>query len=112
MISDRLLRFGAELVFSMCDSEGNLKQNVQINIDERPCARSTRKGTREFDLENKSSGQITHILSQAIGQIVDIAVEKECPIVIEKLDFSSKKSRLREYDKRYAKMLSQFAYSK
>lgn len=33
-------------------------------------------------------------------------------MVIEKLDFSAKKSRLREQSKRYRKMLSQFAYSK
>ena len=100
------------IAWAYCDSEGNQKPRGQINIDERPCARSTRKGTREFDLENSSSGQTTHILSQAIGQIVDLAVEKECPIVIEKLDFSSKKSRLREHSKGYARMLSQFAYSK
>ncbi len=79
-----------------CDSEGNLKRAGQINLD----------------LNNQSSGQTTHILSQAIGEIIDLAVEKECPIVIEKLDFSSKKSRLREQGKRRAKMLSQFAYSK
>ncbi len=32
--------------------------------------------------------------------------------MIEKLDFSSKKNRLRESSKRYARMLSSFAYSK
>ena len=84
------------IAWAYCDNEGNLKQHGQINID----------------LENKSSGQTTNILSQAIGQIIDIAVEKECPIVIEKLDFSSKKSRLREHSKSYARMLSSFAYSK
>jgi len=84
------------IAWAYCDSEGNLKQQGQINID----------------LEGKSSGQATHILSQAIGQVIDVAVEKECPIVIEKLDFSSKKTRLREHSKRYAKSLSQFAYSK
>ncbi len=84
------------IAWAYCDSEGNLKQHGQIKID----------------LENKSSGQTTHILSQAIGQIIDIAVDMRCPIVIEKLDFSSKKSRLREHNKGYARMLSQFAYSK
>ncbi|MGK7935092.1 MAG: hypothetical protein AB4206_04715 [Xenococcaceae cyanobacterium] len=77
-------------------NEGNLKQHGQIKIN----------------LEDKSSGQAAHILSLAIGQIIDIAVEKECPIIIEKLDFSSKKSRLRQQGKRYAKMLSNLAYSK
>ena len=84
------------IAWAYCDNEGNLKQHGQINID----------------LENKSSGQTTHILSQAIGQIIDIAVDMRCLIVIEKLDFSSKKSRLREHLLRYAQMLSQFAYSK
>ena len=84
------------IAWAYCDNEGNLKQQGQINID----------------LTNKTSGQATHILSQAIGRVIDIAVEKECPIVIEKLDFSSKITRLREHSKRYAKMLSQFAYVK
>ena len=84
------------ITWAYCDDEGNLKQHGQINID----------------LDHKSSGQTTHILSQAIGQIIDIAVEKECLIVIEKLDFSGKKSRLREHSKPYAQMLSQFAYAK
>ncbi len=84
------------IAWAYCDNEGNLKQHGQINID----------------LENKSSGQTTHILSQAIGQIIDIAVDMRCLIVIEKLDFSSKKSRLREHGKRYAQMLSQFAHGK
>ncbi len=84
------------IAWAYCDSEGNLKHHGQINID----------------LENKSSRQTTHILSQAIEQVIDIAIDFECPIVIEKLDFSSKKSRLREQSKRYAEMLSNFAYSK
>ncbi len=100
------------IAWAYCDNEGNLKEHGQINIDERPCARSTRKGTREFDLIGKSSGQSTHILSLAIDRVLDIAVDKQCPIVIEKLDFSKKKANLREHGKRYAKMLSSFAYSK
>ena len=84
------------IAWAYCDGQGNLAAAGQINID----------------LKNKSSGQTTDILSKAIGQITDLAVELECPIVIEKLDFASKKNRLREGGKRYAKMLSQFAYSK
>ncbi len=84
------------IAWAYSDCEGNLSQHDQINIE----------------LADKSSGQATHILSLAIGQIIDIAVKYECPIVIEKLDFSSKKSRLREHSKNYARMLSSFAYSK
>ena len=82
--------------WAYCDKEGNLKDRGQINIDKR----------------SKTSGQTTHILSLAIGQILEKAVSYQCPIVIEKLDFSGKKARLREHGNRYAKMLSQFCYSK
>ncbi len=84
------------LAWSYCDGEGNLKRLGQIN----------------FALRDKSSGQITHILSLAIGQIIEVASGYECPIVIEKLDFSLKKAQARENHKTYAKMLSGFAYSK
>ena len=69
-------------------------------------------GQINFALRDKSSGQITHILSLAIGQIIEVASGYECPIVIEKLDFSLKKAQARENHKTYAKMLSGFAYSK
>ncbi|MDJ0678432.1 MAG: hypothetical protein QNJ18_01055 [Xenococcaceae cyanobacterium MO_167.B52] len=84
------------IAWAYCDSEGNLQDKGQIAIN----------------LDDKSSGQITHILSLAIAQILARAITHECPVVIEKLDFSSKKARLREGSKPYAKMLSQFAYSK
>ncbi|MGB5631144.1 MAG: hypothetical protein WBM86_00015, partial [Waterburya sp.] len=84
------------IAWAYCDRDGNLSDRGQI----------------EFDLDGRSSGQTTNILSRAIGQIIDLAVEHQCPIVIEKLDFSSKKATLREKGKRYAKMLSSFVYSK
>ncbi len=84
------------IAWTYCDSEGNLQDKGQIVIDD----------------ENKSSGQTTHILSLAIAQILEKATQYQCPVVIEKLDFSSKKARLREHSKRRARMLSQFAYSK
>ncbi|MDJ0682985.1 MAG: IS200/IS605 family accessory protein TnpB-related protein, partial [Xenococcaceae cyanobacterium MO_167.B52] len=82
--------------WAYCDREGNLKDRGQIAVN----------------LENKTSGQTTHLLSLAIAQILEKATSYECPVVIEKLDFSSKKAGLREGSKPYAKMLSQFAYSK
>ena len=48
------------IAWAHCDSEGNLASHGQIKID----------------LKDKSSGQTTNILSQAIGQIVDIASRK------------------------------------
>ena len=84
------------IAWAYCDGEGNLKDRGQIAIDKI----------------SKSSGQATHILSLTIAQILEKATQYECPVVIEKLDFGSKKARLREHGKRYAKMLSSFAYSK
>ncbi len=84
------------LAWAYCDGEGNLKDKGQIN----------------YNLRNSSSGQITHILSLAIGEIIEVATKYQCPLVIEKLDFSQKKASLREHGKGYALMLSQFAYSK
>ena len=84
------------IAWAYCDSEGNLRDKGQIAIN----------------LEEASAGQATHILSLAIAQILKKATQYECPVVIEKLDFGSKKARLREHGKRYAKMLSSFAYSK
>ena len=84
------------LAWAYCDGEGNLKDQGQIN----------------YNLRESSSGQITQILSLAIGEIIEVALKYESPIVIEKLDFSAKKASLREYSKHYALMLSQFAYSK
>ncbi len=84
------------LAWAYCDGEGNLKDKSQIN----------------YNLNDSSSGQITHILSLAIGEIIEVATKYQCPIIIEKLDFSHQKASLREYSKHYALMLSQFAYSK
>ncbi|MGK7895165.1 MAG: hypothetical protein AB4372_16460, partial [Xenococcus sp. (in: cyanobacteria)] len=66
------------LAWAYCDSEGNLKDKGQIN----------------YNLRESSSGQITHILSLAIGEIIEVALKYESPIVIEKLDFSAKKASL------------------
>lgn len=84
------------IAWSYCDRQGNLKATGQINCD----------------LENKSSSQTTQILSNAIGVVIKVATKYCCPIAIEKLDFSKKKATLREHGKKYAKMLSSFAYSK
>ena len=84
------------IAWAYCDKEGNLKDKGQINVH----------------LENASSGQTAQILSLAIAQILEKATIYECPVVIEKLDFSSKKSRVREHSKCYAKMLSRFAHGK
>jgi IS605 OrfB family transposase len=84
------------IAWAHCDHNGNLKAHGQIAID----------------LKDKSSKQTQDILSKAVGEIVILAKTLQCPIVIEKLDFAKKKAELREQGKRYAEMLSSFAYSK
>ena len=55
------------IAWAYCDSEGNLARHGQIKIA----------------LKDQSSQKTTHILSQAIGQVIDLAVEYQCPVVIE-----------------------------
>lgn len=82
--------------WAYCDNEGNLKHH----------------GSMPIDTSEMSSDQATDALSKAIGELITLATVFECPIVIEKLDFSKKKAQLGERGKRYSRMLSQFAYKK
>ena len=59
----------------------------------------------------KSKEQAKAIIGDAVKKIVDHAILRNKPIVIEKLDFSNKKRGLRENSKKYARMLSSFCYS-
>jgi hypothetical protein len=59
----------------------------------------------------RKQDQIFASLSDASKEIVDYAVLVQKDIVIEKLNFSRKKVRLREMGPKYARMLSGFAYS-
>lgn len=62
-------------------------------------------------LYSRRTEQIKAFLSDAIKQILAYAVLVQKDVVIEKLDFSKKKARLREMGTKYARMLSGFAYS-
>jgi IS605 OrfB family transposase len=55
--------------------------------------------------------QILASMNDAIKEILDYAVLVQKDVMIEKLDFSKKKTQLREKEKAYARMLSGFAYS-
>ena len=77
------------------DDQGNLKHHGKI-----PLKTGLPKG--------KQQAQIV----DAVMQLVVLAERFECPIVCEYLDFSKKKETLRENGKKYARMLSQWAYSK
>lgn len=69
-------------------------------------------GQSPLNLHSKSSNQSEAILSDIAARLVTIAESYHCPIVIDNLEFTAKKSQLRERGTRYARMLSGFAYSK
>ena len=81
--------------WAYCDGEGNLKAFGQIR----------------FNLRDRNSNQIQATLGDVAKQLVDLASEKRCPIVIERLDFSKKKASLIERGVKYSRMLTNFSYS-
>jgi len=78
------------------DQDGNLKHHGQFKLN----------------LHSRRSGQIAATLHDVTKQLVTLAQTLRCPIVIENLDFQSKKSQMREQGRRYARMLSGFTYGK
>ncbi|WP_245527878.1 IS200/IS605 family accessory protein TnpB-related protein [Ammonifex degensii] len=63
-------------------------------------------------MRDRTRGQVTAALGEAVKKVVLYAKEKGKPVVIEDLDFTGKKQGLRESNSRYARMLSGFAYRK
>ena len=59
----------------------------------------------------RNKNQIKASFSDAIKEILEYAILVQKNIVIEKLNFSKKKTQLREMGFKYARMLSGFAYS-
>ncbi|MFH7026853.1 MAG: hypothetical protein ACHBN1_15935 [Heteroscytonema crispum UTEX LB 1556] len=81
--------------WSYVDTEGNLKAHGQIPL--------------EMGLPNgKQQAQIV----DACLWLANLAIGFQCPIVCEELDFSDQKERLGEQGKKYARMLSGWAYNK
>src|SRR5919199_2608 len=78
------------------DKDGNLKDAGQIKTN----------------IQSQPKGRTKAILVDAVTQLTQLALQYKCPIVVEKLDFSNKKKRLRELGSRHNRMLSNFAYSK
>ncbi|MBD2491996.1 hypothetical protein [Aulosira sp. FACHB-615] len=77
------------------DKDGNLKSHGQI-----PLQMGLPSG--------KQDAQIVH----ACLHLARLATIFACPIVCEELDFSSKKEELRERGRKYARMLSGWAYNR
>lgn len=82
--------------YARVDKDGNLAAsgNIGINIQSQP------------------QGRTEAVLADAVTQLTTLAIKYQCPIVVEKLDFSDKKKRLREMSSRHNRMLSGFAYSR
>jgi IS605 OrfB family transposase len=77
------------------DTEGNLQASGTIPLP---------KGL--------STGKQDAKIVDACWQLAVLAATFACPIVCENLDFTAKKTQLRERGKKYARMLSQWAYSR
>ena len=81
--------------WAVCDAQGNLLEF----------------GDYKLDLHSRSSNHRVAILSDAATFIALKAKQYNFPVASEKLDFSNKKKQLKEKGKKYAQMLSSFAYS-
>ena len=78
------------------DKQGNLQDKGQIRLN----------------LNDRSAQQIEATLGDAVKQLVDMASNQGCPIAVEHLDFSRKKTQMKEQGVRYSRMLSNFSYAK
>ncbi|WP_017749433.1 IS200/IS605 family accessory protein TnpB-related protein [Scytonema hofmannii] len=77
------------------DHDGNLKAHGQI-----PLQMGLKSGKQDAQIVN------------ACLQLATLATKYACPIVCEELDFSAKKEQLTERSRKYARMLSSWAYSR
>ena len=81
--------------WAYCDSYGNLKKKGKI-----PLLMGLPKGKQDAQL------------LAACLQLARLATQYACPVVCEELDFSDKKEQLSERGRKYARMLSGWAYSR
>ena len=84
------------LGWAYCDPDGNLKAQGQIRLN----------------LHSKRKNRQLAIIHDITKEIVNLALKYRCPIVIEKLDFSTKKAQMKERGRKYSRMLSNFTYGK
>ena len=81
--------------WTLVDRHGNLKRHGSIRIN----------------VQDKRSLQTKDIIGKAVSVLVKIALSANVPIVIENLDFAKKKASMQEKGAKYARMLSNMAYS-
>lgn len=70
------------------------------------------RGSIKTNIQFKNSNQTADILGKAVASVVRIYRRYSVTIAIEDLDFAQKKASLKERSTKYARMLSNFAYSK
>lgn len=86
---------------------------IYIKCDGNPLSQDGRFVLFSFPLPTGTTGQKQAELRDIVADIVRIAECYECPIAVENLDFSKKKSQLRHSgSRRYNRMLSGFVYDK
>ena len=81
--------------WTLIDLHGNLK----------------RHGSIRTNVQDKRSVQTKDIIGKAVSEVARIALEYNVPVVIEDLDFAQKKASMKEKGAKYARMLSNMAYS-
>lgn len=89
---------------------------IDLNSDHVAYAETDRYGniidkkTIPFISYGRSKTQAKSIVGEICKEIVERAVQLKKPIVVEKLDFQKKKAALSGQSKRFARLLSSFAY--
>jgi IS605 OrfB family transposase len=86
----------ASIDWTVIDREGNL----------------TAHGSIKINVQDKRSNQTKDIIGKVVAQVVRVAESFRVPVVIEDLDFQQKKASLKEKGRKYARMLSNMAYSR
>jgi IS605 OrfB family transposase len=82
--------------WAVIDKQGNLKRHSSIKIN----------------VQDQRTNQTKDIIGKACAELVRYAELYQIPIVIEDLDFQKKKASMKEKGAKYARMLSNMAYSK
>lgn len=92
---------------------------IDINADHLAFAETDRfgniinKGSFPLNTYGKSSSQSLAIIGDASAKVVELAINAKKPIILEKLDFQSKKAMLKEEtNKKQSRLLSSFCYRK
>ena len=85
----------ASIDWTLIDRHGNLKRHGSIRIN----------------VQDKRSAQTKDIIGKVVSEVARIALKYSVPVVIEDLDFAQKKASMKEKGAKYARMLSNMAYS-